>query len=528
MLHGMSPLELAAAPPFPFPKELFPEGTFPAGIKFAAGAADMLPPSVEALLGTSEGHALGAMFSAAADAHMMLPDWAVSDDNVPLTEEEEMLQKMREDVANGQPLPPELQTMLQHEAARCGVPPEAMLSLLLGEDGSSGSESDQDVKPAPPPRPAKQEPANEQHQGGTASSTQHREKGVSCSVPENVEKDWFTAAKCGAVPILQRLLQRHPTLHGHRSPGIGNTALHWAAAKGNADAVALLLQQPEVACNERNACGSTALHGAASHGHEAALRCLLAHPSIDCAVMNEDGATAEALAREHGHMAATELLQQRQHLQPLAPDVSAPVSSPCRQAPVPTGLSTQARPSAETEVAPERVNEVGEQNCDCSQASSPAGAQAQVTSRRDTGRSAAEAATSVSAQVHPTGEVPRTEAGITADTSSSGTSSSGRTVPDRGAAHRGCKEWIPAHEEVLWVKQVDWPSLVTCDTGMRWLTAAKEGQLAPMKKLLKQHHVLLVFRGKGTPLGLCGTCLSSFRTIPLSTLLTEFVVMCSL
>ena len=52
-------------PPFPFPKELFPPGTFPPGMKFSTDFH--MPPAVEELLESGGPDALAAMM-AAADA----------------------------------------------------------------------------------------------------------------------------------------------------------------------------------------------------------------------------------------------------------------------------------------------------------------------------------------------------------------------------------------------------------------------------------------------------------------------------
>ena len=46
MLDGMSEREIASMPPFPFPKELFPEGTFPKGMRFSSEGLSELPPSM--------------------------------------------------------------------------------------------------------------------------------------------------------------------------------------------------------------------------------------------------------------------------------------------------------------------------------------------------------------------------------------------------------------------------------------------------------------------------------------------------
>ena len=47
MVAGMSRAELAAMPPFPFPKELFPPGTFPEGLRFSCSGLSDLPPSMQ-------------------------------------------------------------------------------------------------------------------------------------------------------------------------------------------------------------------------------------------------------------------------------------------------------------------------------------------------------------------------------------------------------------------------------------------------------------------------------------------------
>ena len=47
MVRSMSPAEIAAMPPFPFPRELFPEGTFPPGMRFSSDGLADLPPSMQ-------------------------------------------------------------------------------------------------------------------------------------------------------------------------------------------------------------------------------------------------------------------------------------------------------------------------------------------------------------------------------------------------------------------------------------------------------------------------------------------------
>ena len=68
MVAGMSRAELAAMPPFPFPKELFPAGTFPEGLRFSRDGLQGVPPAVEALLESENAAELGKMFAAAGPA----------------------------------------------------------------------------------------------------------------------------------------------------------------------------------------------------------------------------------------------------------------------------------------------------------------------------------------------------------------------------------------------------------------------------------------------------------------------------
>lgn len=64
----MSRKELEAMPPFPFPKELFPPGTFPEGLRFSSEGLGNLPPAIEALLSGESGDVdMAALFEAAAD-----------------------------------------------------------------------------------------------------------------------------------------------------------------------------------------------------------------------------------------------------------------------------------------------------------------------------------------------------------------------------------------------------------------------------------------------------------------------------
>lgn len=64
----MSQEELADMPPFPFPKELFPPGTFPEGLRFSSEGLGDLPPAIEAFMaGDNNEIDVAALFEAAAD-----------------------------------------------------------------------------------------------------------------------------------------------------------------------------------------------------------------------------------------------------------------------------------------------------------------------------------------------------------------------------------------------------------------------------------------------------------------------------
>lgn len=81
---------------------------------------------------------------------------------------------------------------------------------------------------------------------------------------------WLDAARAGDLRVLQALLLQAPQLLDYRGAGIsyafvGNSALHWAAAKGHTAAVAWLLRQG-AAVAAANEAGASALHTAVEHG----------------------------------------------------------------------------------------------------------------------------------------------------------------------------------------------------------------------------------------------------------------------
>ena len=65
MLEGMTDEEVETMPPFPFPRELFPPGTFPEGLRCSSEGLKGVPPSVSAILKSDRPERLGEMYEAA-------------------------------------------------------------------------------------------------------------------------------------------------------------------------------------------------------------------------------------------------------------------------------------------------------------------------------------------------------------------------------------------------------------------------------------------------------------------------------
>ena len=89
----------------------------------------------------------------------------------------------------------------------------------------------------------------------------------------------------------------------------GDSALHWAAARGNKSVATQLLQanaQPN-ALNDND--GWTALHYAASNGREAVVDLLL-EANADPKIVGKDGYTAAKRAEIGGHAALAKRLRE--------------------------------------------------------------------------------------------------------------------------------------------------------------------------------------------------------------------------
>ena len=117
---------------------------------------------------------------------------------------------------------------------------------------------------------------------------------------------WVQAAKAGDLAALRSLLAADGSLLQSQARGIGNTALHWAASYGHADAVSFLMAQG-APVDFRNNGGSTPLMSAAGAGHLGVIELLLA-AGADATATN-DGDTAATIAASRGHTEAAARLR---------------------------------------------------------------------------------------------------------------------------------------------------------------------------------------------------------------------------
>ena len=118
--------------------------------------------------------------------------------------------------------------------------------------------------------------------------------------------EWLAAAQRGDVATLRRLLGGDATLLAVSTRGAsshGHSALHHAASKNHAAAVAFLLEAGADA-SAQNHGGSTALHTAAANGHADVARLLVAHAPAAAAARDTNGDTPLSLAAARGHDAA--------------------------------------------------------------------------------------------------------------------------------------------------------------------------------------------------------------------------------
>lgn len=110
-----------------------------------------------------------------------------------------------------------------------------------------------------------------------------------------VGQQWIEAAKRGDRSEMEELLREGgDELVHYKARGIGHTALHWAAARGECPLMRWLLSLG-AQVNARNTSEATPLHSAAAQGQAFALSLLLAS-GADTSLLNDDGVSAAQLA----------------------------------------------------------------------------------------------------------------------------------------------------------------------------------------------------------------------------------------
>ncbi|MEW5303195.1 MAG: hypothetical protein WDW36_005911 [Sanguina aurantia] len=149
-----------------------------------------------------------------------------------------------------------------------------------------------------------------------------------------VVRDWLAAARGCDLSLLQMYHSAEPRLLLAQGPGLGQTALHWLAAKGSSEGVAWMLSRG-APVDMVNAEEATPLHSAARNGQLEVVRILVAAAATNSSSsssdsngsgdsnggnraaawrlatsLDSDGCCAQQLAVEYGHLDVAMYLEQ--------------------------------------------------------------------------------------------------------------------------------------------------------------------------------------------------------------------------
>ena len=138
--------------------------------------------------------------------------------------------------------------------------------------------------------PAKR--ASESSASNTASVDEEDSEHKTYSLQEL--KEWTTSVKNNDMSRMRELLAAHPSLLNSKQPGIGNSAMHWAAAKDYTFQLKFLINS-NANLSVRSASAATPLHSAAMHGNIGALTALL-EAGADMDMRDENGETPREAA----------------------------------------------------------------------------------------------------------------------------------------------------------------------------------------------------------------------------------------
>ena len=316
---------------------------------------------------------------------------------------------------------------------------------------------------------------------------------------------WMDAAKNGDTPAMRAMLAAVPELLRANGPGVGHSALHWAAARGEAGSLRFLIDAGARASDINNE-RSTPLHSAAAHGHLACAELLLRSSATPyetaalASMRDADGKTALEVASARGHA-----------------DFVSVMASLLSAAADPTTQGGLSEPAVKTEDKQSEVAVGAARQSECALRSSSGGrcdeegqmgsASSSRTNDGDAGsalyRECIDTATATTTKMSP--EASRSTPTACESTGRTG----GASVPLRESsssvqAHASEVNGTSAAKSLQAGGNGKMAAGVVCATGKRWLTAAKSGDLQSMRAMLSECPRLLAYRGQSTSYGFTG------------------------
>lgn len=284
LCRGMSAKELATMPPFPFPRYLFPSGTFPDGLRFEDETTFAVPPKVREFI---DENGVDAVTEIAGELASRSRTRKTSSSDARASEEDELKAFIMEAMADeleGLDLDGEDGVLDDVTLAQLM---ESMRDLAGGLNGlgrdDGDSDSGSDFLPGSPsygspsygsPRFRRQWSQDQSDESNDEREPQLSLGDVSAASTADI-RVWIDAAKTGDLLQVMEMFDRDPALVHARSSGIGHSAAHWAAARGHVDVLKFLVDKGGYDLNMLNACDATALHSAAANGREECVRLLL-------------------------------------------------------------------------------------------------------------------------------------------------------------------------------------------------------------------------------------------------------------
>ncbi|KAK3281271.1 hypothetical protein CYMTET_10925 [Cymbomonas tetramitiformis] len=361
MLEGMNDGDVEDMPPFPFPEKLFPAGTFPKGMKFSTEfklppqveeALDKGETDLAALFEKSKRNVAARAGSDSDDDGGVGGGWFGaggfgSDEDFDMDglppellkkmmsgggddlDEMELMRMLAGDESFLSSMPPELRGMMDPEMMAAmgamggmggfGGPTskgkgKAQKSRATsgGFKRRTGANSPKVKKPsaqAPKASASSRPAASKKPAGGTAKQEQDTLKTANATKTEAVQlgpmskverdegKRWLEHAKGGELGNMKIALGRNGALLNYTGPGIGHTALHWAAAKGELGTLLWLLRAG-ADVDAVNSSDSTPLHAACANGQAEAARALILAGGCSMTKKDENGDLPTNLARQ--------------------------------------------------------------------------------------------------------------------------------------------------------------------------------------------------------------------------------------